>query len=242
MTTFADDGFLVIPKMFSGPALHSFETRILELYEMTAARLGIGSVRASNYHVLCDILEAMEENHKEDAYKVQKLIENDDELKEIFGQSFHTVMMHLLNCIGDLPPKGPLKIIGPGLFINRPKTHRLLYKWHSERHYYPHLNRFINCHFPLFGDKWEANGAMSVMPGSHKGTWVQNEYSGGPHTFYQREISESQLTGYTPLVVEEKRGELCAFHPNLVHRSNENKSAKYSFAAVCRVYSPEDAS
>ena len=47
----------------------------------------------------------------------------------------------------------PLLMDRPGIFVNRPKTKRLLYKWHSESHYYPKRRNFLNIWLPIFYNK-----------------------------------------------------------------------------------------
>ena len=54
----------------------------------------------------------------------------------------------------------PLLMDGPGIFVNRPKTKRLLYKWHSESHYYPKKRNFLNIWLPIFDNKSDKNGTM----------------------------------------------------------------------------------
>ena len=73
----------------------------------------------------------------------------------------------------------PLLIDGPGIFINRPKTKRLLYKWHSESHYYPKRRNFLNIWFPIFTNKNEKNGTMCIKEKSHPLNDLPiNEYQG----------------------------------------------------------------
>ncbi len=57
--------------------------------------------------------------------------------------------------------KNSVLIDGPALFVNRPNTERLLYKWHSEAHYYPKRRRFLNIWLQLFDTKSKDNGSMS---------------------------------------------------------------------------------
>ena len=104
---------------------------------------------------LSKILELYEKNDKEALYQLQKLYSSSIELRNIIGTKF--LVKEFKKLLG-LKENQPLLINGPGIFINRPKTKRLLYKWHSESHYYPKRRNFLNIWFPIFFNKSEKNG------------------------------------------------------------------------------------
>ena len=134
---------------------------------------------------------------------------------------------------------------GTALFVTRPRTDRLLYKWHSEAHYYPKRRRFYNIWFPLFSDKKIENGTMSFKTKSHLVDFPFADYQGfnkdsegKSNYFIQYEIPENLLTDYSEHFCEIPRTSLIIFHRNLVHRSNQNLSDEYSVAVVARVWDP----
>lgn len=249
---FKGTGYRHYRKLFSPEALAQFETTLVSLYAQQARK--IGDYRASidridpnaphgtNYHRLTTILNMMEENDKEALYQVQKLLPSSQQLRKLFDDEFLSI------CCGLLGSKPDNTLIdGPALFINRPSSQRLLYKWHSEAHYYPKRRRFLNIWFPLFTSKDEHNGAMQILPESHKKHWDFAEYTGfnkdsqdKKNHFVQYEIPESWLTQYRPHVCKSDPGDAIIFDRNLVHRSCENESQRISFAVVARVWTPED--
>jgi ectoine hydroxylase-related dioxygenase (phytanoyl-CoA dioxygenase family) len=136
---------------------------------------------------------------------------------------------------------------GPGLFVNRPHTDRLLYKWHSEAHYYPKRRRFYNIWLPLFSDKNIGNGTMSFKTKSHLVDFPFADYQGfdkgtegQPNYFTQYEIPSNLLSSFSEYFCEVPRTSLIIFHKNLVHKSNQNISDEYSVAVVARVWDPTD--
>ena len=136
---------------------------------------------------------------------------------------------------------------GPSLFINKPKSKRLLYKWHSESHYYPKRRRFLNIWIPLFTSKNLVNGTMSFKEQSHKKTFPFTQYigydkesKGKKNHFIQYEIPNNFLDEFSEHFCINEPGDLIVFHKNLVHKSNLNKSERYSFALVMRVWTPLD--
>lgn len=218
-----EKGFKVIRKHFPAEDLKKLENAIIDLYRMQSNKTGY---RTNDGMPLGEIIEQMEENDKEALYQVQHLLPQSPAIRAVIDP---------LTCF--LPDS---LISGPGLFISRPHSNRLLYKWHSEEHYYPKRRTFINAWFPLFGDKTQSNGAMSVKVGSHKQTYPFSEYQSGPHHFMQYEIPDVFVKHLPEYHCECKRGDLVLFDKNLVHRSNENQCFSYSFAMVVRIWNPKD--
>ena len=125
---------------------------------------------------LSKILELYEKNDKEALYQLQKLYSSSNELRNIIGTKF---LIKEFKKLLELKENQPLLIDGPGIFINRPKTKRLLYKWHSESHYYPKRRNFLNIWFPIFVNKSEKNGTMYIKEKSHLLNDLPfNEYQG----------------------------------------------------------------
>lgn len=230
---FLDRGFLHYPGLIPDADLAEAERIIASLYEMQARKCGYGGLS------LHEALEAMEADDKEALYQVQPFVAASRVRKIVSGISG---IRPLVQGWSDIE-----LIEGPGLFINRPNTQRLLYKWHSEAHYYPKRRRFVNVWIPLFGDKTKENGAMSFKVGSHKRDFPFSEYQGydrdtlgKPNHFVQYEIPEAFVADYPEHVCEAKRGDAILFHRRMVHRSNPNTTDRYSFALVARIYDPSD--
>lgn len=232
--TFSESGLAHYEGFFQQNDIGYLEAAIVAQYSMQAAKLGL-TIHGIAYGPLGTLLETMEGDHKEALYQVQKLLPKSAFIHDFFGLQFRDVCADLLGC-----KRNDLLIDGPGLLINRPNTTRLLYKWHSEAHYYPKRRRFLNIWFPVFGDKTRDNGVMSVKLGSHKKDWPFAEYQEGQNAFRQFEVPENFVSEYPEHFCESKRGDLIIFDRNLIHRSNPNTSDKYSFACVVRAWTPED--
>ena len=225
------DGFEHCEGYFNLEKLRDVESVIRHLYVMQCNKI-------KDYRTTLDMLDAlgqMEGKDKEALYQVQRFISASQEVRSIYDDK----LMEL--CAGILGVDPRLMLLeGPGLFVSRPNTSRLLYKWHSEAHYYPKRRKFINLWFPIFTDRTEENGAMHLKPGSHKEHWDFAEYNSGPNTFVQYEIPEEHVALYPTHICESKRGDLIMFDRNLVHRSAENRSTEYAFAMVARAWCPVD--
>ena len=190
---------------------------------------------------LSKILELYEKNDKEALYQLQKLLTSSIELRNIIGTKF---LIKEFKKLLELKENQPLLIDGPGIFINRPKTKRLLYKWHSESHYYPKRRNFLNIWFPIFFNKSEKNGTMFIKEKSHLLNDLPfNEYQGFDKSsenkknhFIQYEVPENFVKNLKTFKSNLNVGDLLVFHRKSIHTSTPNLSKKYSFAIVFRVW------
>ena len=190
---------------------------------------------------LSKILELYEKNDKDALHQLQKLYSSSIELRNIIGTKF---LIKEFKKLLELKENQPLLIDGPGIFINRPKTKRLLYKWHSESHYYPKRRNFLNIWFPIFFNKSEKNGTMFIKEKSHLLNDLPfNEYQGFDKSsenkknhFIQYEVPENFVKNLKTFKSNLNVGDLLVFHRKSIHTSTPNLSKKYSFAIVFRVW------
>lgn len=246
----ANAGFTTIKNFFSNEILDEFEGVVVDLFLLQAKKIGeyrdkaieIEESKLSNFEKFSSIYEMMEQDDKEALYQVQKYLTSSFGARAIFGEQFNELTTSLLRS-----QKNSILVDGPALFVNRPNTERLLYKWHSEAHYYPKRRRFLNIWLPLFDSKSRANGTMSFKKKSHLQDFPFSDYQGynknsqdRSNYFIQYEIPPNFLCDYEEHWCEVDRGDLVIFHKNLVHTSNQNTSDKYSIAVVARVWDPSD--
>jgi ectoine hydroxylase-related dioxygenase (phytanoyl-CoA dioxygenase family) len=246
----AEVGFATLKEFFTLEELKNFESVVVDLFLLQAKKIGeyrnkaidLENSNQSNFEKFSAIYEMMELDDKEALYQVQKYLTSSSAARALFNERFNHLTTSLLgsnrNCaLTD----------GPALFINRPNTERLLYKWHSEAHYYPKRRRLLNIWLPLFDNKSKSNGTMSFKERSHLRDFPFSDYQGynrdtqnKSNYFVQYEIPSNLLGGYKEHWCEVAPRDLIIFHRNLVHTSNQNTSSKYSVAAVARVWDPTD--
>jgi len=251
MSDFDSQGFVQLPGFFSWPQIAEFEEQLAYLFTMQARKIADyrGAVdemianEAAPAELVSRVCDIMEERDKQALYQIQKLMPSCQALRWMFDDHFLHECAHLLG-VG----LHQLLLDGPALFVSRPNSERLLYKFHSEAHYYPRRRRFLNCWMPIFVDRTVENGAMTLVPGSHKQHWDFVEYTGyskategKANHFVQYEIPENHFADFPERhVCETQRGDVVLFHRNLIHRSNGNTSPDYAFAVVARIWDPSE--
>jgi hypothetical protein len=243
-------GFTTIASFFPIELIEKLEACIVDLYRMQAGKIGEYSQTAKEIQLssigLFDkfsrLYELMEKEDKEALYQVQKFFPSSPIMRELFDAKFLDLVRNLLKSSSN-----SLLVDGPALFVNRPNTERLLYKWHSEAHYYPKRRRFLNIWLPLFDRKSKESGTMSFKIASHKSDFPFSDYQGFNRNsqnmanyFVQYEIPSNFLDKFGEHWCETERGDLVIFDRSLVHRSNQNLSNSYSVALVARVWDPTD--
>lgn len=247
---FATSGFTTLSQFISSDVLDEIEACIVDLYLLQALKIGeyrlaaqeVNRSSASSFSKFETLYEMMEKDDKEALYQVQKFLPSSQVCRNLFDERFMEIMCGLLGS-----NRHTVLVDGPALFVNRPNTERLLYKWHSEAHYYPKRRRFVNVWMPLFTDKTSYSGTMSFKSASHLQHFPFSDYQGfnrdsekRANYFVQYEIPNNFLEGFHEHSCDTQRGDLVIFDRNLVHRSNQNLSDRYSVAMVARVWDPSD--
>jgi hypothetical protein len=249
---YSKQGFAQVAQFFEESKIARLEQVVANLFLMQANKIGeyrtfvqslIKDDTVTSFMKLSAIYEEMEVDDKEALYQVQHYLPSSQAVRDIFDDRFMSICAGLLG----VPDSDSLLLHGPGLFVNRPNTQRLQYKWHSESHYYPKRRNLLNIWLPIFGNKSKSNGTMSFKIGSHQATFPFSEYSGfnkdtqnNANHFLQYEIPECLLTEYEEHFILSNRRDLVIFDQNLVHRSNNNPSDSYSMAVVARVWEPSN--
>ena len=244
-----DLGHTSFSDYFQKSDLRVVEDAIVNLFALQALKIGdvrdetmsVLEAKKDNFEKFCKIYELLEKDDKEALYQVQKFLPSSMGARGIFSSK-------LMNLCADILGSDPRRLLvdGPAVFVNRPNTERLLYRWHSEVHYYPKRRKFLNIWIPLFVAKTKSNGTMSFKEGSHKHSFPFVEYQGYTsksekmNSFVQLEIPPNFLTEFSEHWCEANPGDLIVFDKNLAHTSNANTSSNYSAALVARIWDPSE--
>jgi hypothetical protein len=249
LSNFEKLGHASFTDFFQNSELLKVEEVVIKLFSLQALKIGdyrdevlnIIQSREGNFEKFCKINELLEKDDQEALFQVQKFLPSSMGARSIFTEKLMTLCGEFL---GSEP--NSLLVDGPAVFINRPNTQRLLYRWHSEAHYYPKRRKLLNIWFPLFVAKTKNNGTMSFKEGSHKHSFPFVEYqgytskSGKTNSVTQLEIPANFLTEFSEHWCEADVGDLIVFDRDMVHTSNPNTSQNYSAAVVARIWDPSE--
>lgn len=238
-----DQGFEILPDLIDKQLLSSLESEVKNLFKLNFRKVVPelkGITELSNQEFF-NWMRIVDQNYPKELYEFCKLIKDSYAGSRVYTSDIMTVASGILGC-----PINTLLLDGPYFFINIPSKERLLYKWHTEVHYYPKRKKFVNLWIPLFGDRDETSGAMQILPYSHRSVFSFVEYKGFSKresqeamSFQQFEVPTVEIQDFKPRTINVKRGEILLFDKNLVHRSVANISSQPVFTFVCRIWTHE---
>lgn len=244
------DGFTCIKNFINETTINQLESTLLSFYFLQAEKIGdyekdilnIKNNCKTSFEKFSNLYQLLDDTDKEVLYQTQKYFPSSLKMRAFLDTNAVSLCSQLLNS-----DESRILVDGPSIFINKPSSERLLYKWHSEAHYYPKRRRFLNLWIPLFNEKTKENGTMSFKSGSHVRDFPFSEYKGfnkdsenKPFHWVQYEIPDYFLNSFKETYCETQPGDLVIFDRNLVHKSNLNRSDKYSVAMVARIWDPSD--
>lgn len=131
--------------------------------------------------------------------------------------------------------QAPLLHISGAVLFSAPNDTRLTYDWHQESSYMPGLNNPIfNFWFPVMEPATKANGAMSVLAGSHKLGRLTYTKSSKPQGYTDLTPLGDYAERFPELVCECGLGDVVMFDGDLIHKSNPNTSGRTRYTGVSR--------
>lgn len=120
------------------------------------------------------------------------------------------------------------QLIGPGIRYN---GHKLNMKypafgspveWHQDWAFYPHTNDELLAVGVVIDDMTVENGALMILPGSHKGPTLNHHQNGA----FVGAVTEPDFTPVGAVPVELKSGGITIHHVRALHGSAPNTSEK----------------
>ena len=119
-------------------------------------------------------------------------------------------------------------LLGPNLRFHNNKLnmkdpgHGSAVEWHQDWAFYPHTNDDLLEVGIALSDMTEENGALMVIPGSHKGkTWDHHQDG-----FFVGGVTEPTFRPDGAVSVTVKAGGITLHHVRMLHGSKPNRSAK----------------
>ena len=135
-------------------------------------------------------------------------------------------------------------LIGPNVKLHHTKINSKLpgaatkVRWHQDFAFTPHSNSDVVTALLMIDEVTRENGALEVLPGSHKGP-IHSLWHDGTFTGAVAPGIEDELKRDARLCLG-KAGSVCLMHTRLAHGSEPNLSAAPRTLFIC-VYSAGDA-
>jgi ectoine hydroxylase-related dioxygenase (phytanoyl-CoA dioxygenase family) len=124
----------------------------------------------------------------------------------------------------------PLYAYNARLLIQPPGDDSHCWDWHQEVFHAVPETRCVQTWAPLIVDATEENGAIEVLPGSHKEGIAPQAWT-DDRTGYAL-VDPSIVAKYKPVTLPMPVGSMLFFDSRLVHRSGKNRSTETRYAAV----------
>ena len=135
-------------------------------------------------------------------------------------------------------------LIGPNVKLHHTKTNSkqprtvTAVKYHQDFTFTPHSNDDVVTALLFLDDIDQDNGALEVVPGSHRGPlhsiWSDGQFNGFIDPAVEREMREHAVPLTGPA------GSVCLMHSRIMHGSAPNASERARTLFIC-VYSADDA-
>ncbi|MDD5198808.1 MAG: phytanoyl-CoA dioxygenase family protein [Terrimicrobiaceae bacterium] len=123
-------------------------------------------------------------------------------------------------------------ILGPNFFmwassffIKEPFS-KAVVGWHQDAYYWPMKPQHSVTVWLAFDDVDAENGAMKIIPGSHKGGVIKHKHSGQTDSVLTLELESGMFREDTAVQFKLKAGELSLHDDRAIHGSPANPSAR----------------
>lgn len=213
-------GYLVVDSVFS-PSLFSEIRQVV-------AEIADGAANVDTHDDVYDL----EPGHTRENPRLRR-IKTPHKHHEIFMRAARTKEMVAINT-QLLGPSG-VRLYGSKINLKSPRYGSPV-EWHQDWAFYPHTNDDINAAGIMLDAATEENGAMRVIPGSHKGPTYDHHANGAFCGAMDLQASGLRYEDSVPLCGP--AGAVSFHHVRLVHGSAQNNSDRargfllYEFAAA----------
>jgi ectoine hydroxylase-related dioxygenase (phytanoyl-CoA dioxygenase family) len=218
---YREQGYVTVPDVLDGPMLSQVRQQVAEICE---------GARGLERH---DAVYDLEPTHRPDAPRVRRI------------KTPHLSFPFFRELAGYEPMLAVLqRLLGPGVRLHGSKINLKApgygspVEWHQDWAFYPHTNDDILAVGVMLDDVAEDNGALLVLPGTHKGPTFDHHGTDGRFCGAMDPAACADLDFRAAVPVLGRAGSMSFHHVRLVHGSAQNLSTRprtlllYEFAAL----------
>ena len=203
VTAYQEQGFLVLENQVPNYLLKRIHEDLHRFHEQAA------NITESDQYI------DLEDSHRPDRPRIRRI-----KLPHTQMQPCAELMRH--DCILD-----PVRdLVGPNLRLHTSKLNMksagygAAVEWHQDWAFYPHTNDDILAVGVMLDDMTEDNGALLMLPESHRGPVYNHHADGG----FVGAIAVTELDTTNAVPVVAPAGSISLHHVRLVHGSDSNRS------------------
>lgn len=218
---FKIDGYLVLPSLLSKTALSELAERTLEHLE--------GRIEPFELEADVHYPGAPESSDAEGGKTLRRLL-----------NAYQRSSVYAKIAIHPLISTGIRQILGcQRLFLNTNHHNCVMTKqpeyssstlWHRDTRYWNFSNKYLVNVWAALGDERKENGAMQIIPGSHR--WEIKEDALDEEQFLRTDHEFNQQRLQTARMVELDAGDVLLFSAHCFHAAGRNTTQKPKFSLV----------
>lgn len=149
------------------------------------------------------------------------------DLLPLYGLAARPQVEQMLRTLG---MKAPMISTRPEVRTDMPKDQQYMQPWHQDWRYGQGSLNAITTWTPLHDVSVE-NGAVEVMPGTHRMGYLETTELSDPRRFL---VTDARTEGLPHLPVELRAGQTVVFSQFLLHRSGFNRTDRPRLTVQCR--------
>ncbi len=235
LNDYKENGFVILKSAISDDNLKNFNEGLEFLLKKECNDLG---KTFSDYYN--DGFMWLDKNNHDKIHKIYNTLRNSDLLGRI---SFQKDILSYIKVLMGMNDIGPLYKMYNVCRMDPPNDATFLLNWHQESYStIPHTSS-IQMWCPLINRNDKHNGSIEVLVGSHKKEiphylvrLTDDDYL----SYYLPESSIENFHDFNKITVEINPGDVLLFHPNLIHKSNNNNSRNVRYTLTTHFIDPND--
>ena len=235
LNKYKENGFIILKSVITDNNLKHFNEGLELLLKKECNDLG---KTFSDYYN--DGFMWLDKNNHDKIHNIYNVLRNSDLLSRISFQE------NILSSIKVLMGKKDNESLYKMYHICRmdpPKDAKFLLNWHQESYStIPHTNS-IQMWCPLINRNDKKNGSIDVLVGSHKKEiphYLERLTDDDYLSYSLPESSIENFHDFNKITVEINPGDVLLFHPNLIHKSNNNYSSNVRYTLTTHFIDPHD--
>lgn len=238
ISSFDEEGFVVLKDIIPNSDLNEFEEKLTSFVSFKLKQ-EFGVVDTDLHSAFRFLLERSPETVSE----IQRSVCRSP---EYFRFASNKKLSNSINYLFNLESHDFLYMISNGIIFsskeeilnNRSANMKL--GWHNDVYFTIPRSPFIQIWSPLLQDATQKNGALKVIPKSHKLNILEQDFNADAPYLHRYTVSDKRLEKYHKISVEVSLGDVLIFDGRLIHASGTNLTNKIRCTMIGLLHNPKN--